>query len=187
MKVSRERVLESRKLILEAAGRLFRERGFASVTVSEVMKAAGLTHGGFYGYFKSKEDLIAQSLADLLERADIPPGEIGTIARQYLSPDHRDNWGLGCPVAALAPETIRSGSSARAEMTAGLERRIDGLARAVHASGEALGRRAAIGSLAAMVGALILARASEDAALSNEILDETSAWLGAQKSASMRE
>lgn len=186
MKVSREQVLENKKLILEAAGRLFREHGFESVTVSDVMKAAGLTHGGFYGYFKSKEDLISQSLADLLERTEIPPVGISTLAQQYLSPDHRDNFAFGCPVAALAPETIRHSGSARVEMTAGLKRRIEGLTQAFHASDEALGRRAAIGSLAAMVGALILARASDDVDLSNEILDETSAWLSAQESSRMR-
>ena len=76
MKVSREQVLENKRTILEAAGRLFRERGFDSVTVADVMKSAGLTHGGFYGYFKSKDDLIAQALAEVLGRAATPPPDL---------------------------------------------------------------------------------------------------------------
>ncbi|NWC97078.1 TetR/AcrR family transcriptional regulator, partial [Pseudomonas sp. IPO3779] len=62
MKVSREQVAQNRVNILEAASRLFRAKGYEAVTVAEVMKAAGLTHGGFYGYFASKDDLVAQSL-----------------------------------------------------------------------------------------------------------------------------
>ena len=69
MKVSREQVTENRRTILEAASRLFRERGFEAVTVAEIMKAAGLTHGGFYGYFKSKDELIAAALAEAMTRA----------------------------------------------------------------------------------------------------------------------
>ena len=69
MKVSREQVTGNRARILEAAGRLFRERGFDGVSVAEVMRAAGLTHGGFYGYFRSKDDLVAHTLAALMSRA----------------------------------------------------------------------------------------------------------------------
>jgi AcrR family transcriptional regulator len=65
MRVSRKQVEENKQTILTAAGRLFRERGFDAVTVTDIMKSAGLTHGGFYGYFKSKDDLIAQTLAEL--------------------------------------------------------------------------------------------------------------------------
>lgn len=66
MKVSREQMAENRRRILDAASRLFREKGFDAVSVAEVMKAAGLTHGGFYGHFSSKDDLIAQTLAHAL-------------------------------------------------------------------------------------------------------------------------
>src|SRR5215211_1568681 len=101
MRVSREQVAENRRKILEAAGRLFRERGFEAVTVAEVMQAAGLTHGGFYRHFKSKDDLIAQTLAHAL--ADDAAGEtdLARYARDYLSPAHRDNVTGGCPVAGL--------------------------------------------------------------------------------------
>lgn len=179
MKVSREQVLENKRTILEAAGRLFRERGFEAVTVADVMKSAGLTHGGFYGYFTSKDDLIAQALAEVLGRAAAPPADLADYAARYLSPAHRSDVAGGCPVAALASETIRQPGGARAEMTAGLKAQIERLSR-IAPRGPAHKRRAAIGSWAAMVGAMILARMSDDAELSDEVLSETRAWLAAQ-------
>ena len=185
MKVSREQVLENKRTILEAAGRLFRERGFEAVTVADVMKSAGLTHGGFYGYFQSKDDLVAQALAEVLGRDASPPADLADYAKRYLSPDHRSNVAGGCPVAALASETIRQPGGARAEMTAGLKAQIERLSR-IAPGDPARKRRAAIGSWAAMVGAMILARMSDDAELSDEVLSETRAWLAAQDHAKPR-
>ena len=96
MRVSRKQVAENRRRILEAAGRLFRAKGFEAVTVAEVMRAAGLTHGGFYGHFGSKDDLIAQTLAYALlagedrqrSRAEV---DLARYAAGYLSPRHRDD------------------------------------------------------------------------------------------------
>ena len=85
MRVSREHVAENRRAILEAASRLFRERGYESVTVAEVMKVAGLTHGGFYGYFASKEQLIAAALADVFSKRPEPSGDLASYAAGYLS------------------------------------------------------------------------------------------------------
>jgi TetR/AcrR family transcriptional repressor of nem operon len=177
MRVSREQVLENRRTILEAAGRLFRERGFEAVSVADVMKAAGLTHGAFYGYFKSKDDLTDQAVAEALGSAETPRAELATLAEQYLSPAHRDNVAGGCPVAALASEAPRQPGGVRAEMTAGLKRQIDHLSRVAPGMDEAQRRRAAIGSWAAMVGGLILARMSDDPDLSDEVLSQTQAWL----------
>src|ERR1700761_1646079 len=116
MRVSREQFRENREKILEAAGRLFRERGFEAVGVADVMKAAGLTHGGFYGHFKSKDDLIAQATV----AAGLPfveqwakavetqgPKAFGTIAEQYLSDRHCQGVGAGCQIAAIGPEIAR--------------------------------------------------------------------------------
>jgi TetR/AcrR family transcriptional repressor of nem operon len=180
MRVSREQVLENKRTILDAAGRLFRERGFESVTVSDVMKAAGLTHGGFYGYFKSKDDLIAQAMGALIGDGASQTPDIRTFAAQYLSPEHRDNFSCGCPVAALASEIIRQPGDVRAEMTAGLKRQLENLARVAPGLDQDDKRHAAIGSWAAMVGALTLARMTSDAALSDEILKETRSWLAKQ-------
>ena len=181
MRVSRQQVQENKRAILQSAGRLFRERGFDAVTVTDVMKSAGLTHGGFYGYFKSKEDLIAQTLAELQEDAEPYSADLTTLSAQYLTPAHRDNFACGCPVAALASETIRQPEGARIEMTAGLKRQIERLSKVAPGTDEAGKRREAIGSWAAMVGALILARMATDTVLSEEILSETRAWLATQE------
>jgi TetR/AcrR family transcriptional repressor of nem operon len=180
MRVSREHVAENRRTILDAAGRLFRERGYDAVTVADIMQAAGLTHGGFYGYFKSKEALMAGALADVLARRPEPSGDLASYAAGYLSRAHRDNRAAGCPTAALAAETVRLTGGARTEMTTGLRRQIDRLSRLAPGTDAARKRRAAIGGWAAMVGAMILARVSDDPALSNEVLDQTQAWLAEQ-------
>ena len=95
MKVSREQVAENRQRILDAAARLFRERGFENVTVAEVMSAAGLTHGGFYGHFDSKEALIDAAMAHLTssQRGRVTLANAGRYADTYLSRQHRDNVG----------------------------------------------------------------------------------------------
>lgn len=178
MRVSREQMAENRRKILEAASRLFREDGFEAVTVAQVMAAAGLTHGGFYGHFESKDDLIAQALAHALQPG--PSTELGlaAYARAYLARSHRDDLAGGCPLAALSPEAARQGGAARTEMTAAVKRRVEKLSATAPGDTESEQRRAAIGSWAAMVGAVVLARLSDDPALSDEILAETHAWIG---------
>ena len=176
MRVTREQMAEHRRKILESAGKLFRAKGFEAVTVAEVMQAAGLTHGGFYGHFKSKDDLVAETLAQAFKPGK-SSGDLAAFTRSYLSPKHRDDFAGGCSTAGLAAETIRQAPAARTAMTAGLRQTIERLS--LQAAGEtgAARRRAAIGPWAAMVGALVLARASDDLKLSDEILSEVRAWL----------
>ena len=177
MKVSREQVAENRRTILEAASRMFREHGYDSVTVADIMKAAGLTHGGFYGYFASKDELIAAALADVLSKRPEPTGDLADYATGYLSTAHRDNREGGCPTAALAAETIRLAGEPRTEMTDGVKRQIARLSAIAPGETGVQKRQAAIGIWAAMVGAMILARVSDDPALSAEILEQTRSWL----------
>ena len=123
--------------ILEAAGRLFRTRGFEAVTVAEVMHAAGLTHGGFDGHFRSEDDLIAETLAHVLPAGDDRQRsraefDLARYAASYLSPRHRDNLAEGCPTAALGADTIRQAPEAAAAMTAALRRRIEAIWARVH-------------------------------------------------------
>jgi TetR/AcrR family transcriptional repressor of nem operon len=177
MKVSKAQVDDNRRTILEAAGRLFRQRGFDAVSVSQVMTAAGLTHGAFYGYFRSKDELVAAALADLLATPR-PAGKWAQSAARYLSPGHRDDSAGGCPVAALAGDAGRESPRARATMATGIERMI---ARQTDAAGEDAGRIAAVGRVAAMVGALILSRAIGEGELSEEVLSATRAWIGADE------
>ena len=180
MKVSREQVAENRRRILAEAGRLFRARGFEAVTVSDVMTAAGLTHGGFYGYFGSKEDLIAAALEDVLATASPMPRDLDRYAEAYLSAAHREDRAGGCPVAALGAETIRHSSQARAAMTDGLRRQIDRLSEGAAGADPETRRQSAIGSWATLVGAMVLARMSDDAKLSDEVLAQARAWIGRQ-------
>jgi TetR/AcrR family transcriptional repressor of nem operon len=176
MKVSRKQVAANRQTILEAAGHLFRARGFEAVTVADVMKVAGLTHGGFYGYFKSKDDLIAETLAHVSAQG---PAEIdlARYAESYLSKRHCQDLAGGCPTAALGCETTRQTPEARAAMTKGLRQHIERLSRSAKGKTAAAKRRAAIGSWAAMVGAMIMARFSDDPELSEELLVQTRAWI----------
>lgn len=177
MKVSREQMLQNRNRILTEAGRLFREKGFDAVSVAEVMKAAGLTHGGFYGHFRSKDDLIAQAIGHAVG-SDTATDDLGASIDAYLSTPHRDHPGLGCPMAALAGLMGDQAPEARTAMAQRLAQQIDRLAAATPGADGPERRRAAIGSWSAMVGALILARSIDDPVLSGELLAETRAWIG---------
>lgn len=177
MKVSREQMAENRHRILDAASQLFRDKGFDAVSVAEVMKAAGLTHGGFYGHFNSKDDLIAQTLAHALSADSGGGGDLRTYLDAYLSPRHRDNPAGGCPTAGLAAAIRHQSPAARSAMTEGLRSQIDRISTALPELDPADRRRAAIGSWAAMVGAVILARAADDPALSDDVLQQTRAWI----------
>ena len=168
MKVSREQMAENRRRILDVASRLFRDKGFDAVSVAEVMNAAGLTHGGFYGHFSSKDDLIAQTLAHVLAADAGGGGDLRAYVDAYLSPRHRDNAAGGCPTAGLAADIRHQTPAARSAMTEGLRSQIDRIGKALPELDAADRRRAAIGSWAAMVGAVILARAIDDPALSDE-------------------
>lgn len=180
MKVSREQMAENRVRILDAASRLFREKGFEAVTVANVMKAAGLTHGGFYGHFESKDDLVAQTLAHSLKASAGKTIDLGVFIDNYLSPEHRDHPGNGCPTAGLAAETRHQSPAAQTAMTVGLREQIDRLSQAIPGTCNADRRRDAIGNWAAMVGAVILARAIDDPEFSDEVLDQTRAWIEAR-------
>jgi TetR/AcrR family transcriptional repressor of nem operon len=173
MKVSREQVQQHRERVLDAAARLFRERGFDGVSVAEVMKAAGLTHGAFYGHFDSKDSLIREALAygktlgwyrgaDAQSAAD--------YADAYLSTRHRDNRGSGCPIASLGPEASRASADVRATLTRSIRRQIDRFSAASPGTTPAQRRRAAIAAYSVMVGAVVLARIVDDEKLSDEIL-----------------
>jgi TetR/AcrR family transcriptional regulator, transcriptional repressor for nem operon len=180
MKVSREQVAEHRARILAAAARLFRLRGFDDVTVAEVMKDAGLTHGAFYGYFPSKEALIAEAVGEALPPAPdkaMPRRPAADYADGYLSVRHRDNKATSCLFSSLGTEAARGSADLRHSMTEAVRSRINHLS--VEAEGDTAHekRRAAIAAWSAMVGAMMLARLVDDEKLSKEILKETRASL----------
>jgi TetR/AcrR family transcriptional repressor of nem operon len=170
---------EKHARILDQAARLFRERGFSGVSVGEIMKETGLTHGPFYNHFASKEALMAESLAHAsalaLARVEtVPPDAAGRDAyiASYLSPEHRDAPGAGCPMAALGPEVARE-PALRATFTAHLKSTYERMAAHFPWSAQRHARRDTIRAVSAMVGAMVLARAVDDEALSREILQET--------------
>src|SRR5258708_7675930 len=123
MRKSREEAAQTRKHIVRAAARQFREKGIAATGLAELMKAAGLTHGGFYKHFASKDRLVAEATAaavdSLLKEMAAHPTFKSAVAA-YLSTRHRDNPASGCPLAALGDELARSGKEARAAATAGV-------------------------------------------------------------------
>jgi len=179
MKVSREQFLQNRERILEAAGRLFRTHGFEQVGVADVMKAASLTHGGFYGHFKSKDDLIAQVAGQasdsILGRwramgAAQGPGALEAIAASYLSLDHRDEPAGGCVAAALGAEISRQ-PRARSTVTDGVKDIIGVLQTLAPGASEEERRKRALALYAGWVGAMVLARMTDDEAFSREVLE----------------
>jgi TetR/AcrR family transcriptional repressor of nem operon len=160
--------------IVREASRLFRERGFENVSVGEVMKAAGLTHGAFYAHFGSKEELEAAAVA---YGQGVSLGRLqrnkkktrGMFEDRYLSPWHRDNPGDGCTMAALGPEVARSAPELKAAFEQGLEDIL---------SARGGDRKEAIFREAAMMGGVVLARAVRDPRLSDEILKSVRQKLG---------
>jgi TetR/AcrR family transcriptional repressor of nem operon len=179
MKVSREQVSEHKTRVLDAAGRLFRERGFDNVTVAEIMKAAGLTHGAFYGHFPSKEALVAEAIAHAVTPAPgaAQPKAAAEYADSYLNVTHRDNRAGGCNFAGLGTEAARGSPELRHAMTASVERQIQRFADASPGKTAQEKRRAGVLAWSAMVGAVVLARIVDDEKLSEEILKETRASL----------
>jgi TetR/AcrR family transcriptional repressor of nem operon len=179
MKVSRAQAAENRERILDVATRLFRERGIDGIGVADLMQAAGLTHGGFYGHFESKEDLVAQACARAVSRmrqnwtnvVDQATGDpLEALAATYLTPKHRDGAGRGCPMAALGSEVARQGPTVRRAFTDELRPFLDYLSRVVQGSSNNLRRQKALAAYAGLVGALVVSRAVDDPDLSNEIL-----------------
>lgn len=183
MRVSREQMVENRARILREASRLFREHGFAAVTVADVMKAAGQTHGGFYSHFASKDDLIAATVAEALTGESSGMADLEAWTDAYLSPLHRDNPARGCPTASLAGLMPRQTPAARAAMARGLETQLARFAAALPDQNDMERRREAIGRWSAMVGAVVLSRAVDDPALADELLAQTRAWLAKGKGA----
>lgn len=164
--------------ILAEGARLFRERGFDGAGVAEIMKAAGLTHGGFYAHFASKDALEAATVehatAESIETLYAPASASADPRRHflnaYLSPLHRERTGSGCVTAALGPEVARHGA-ARATFTQGLRQTLTVIAGWFRKDADkAEAERQAIRLFSAAVGALILSRAVDDPALSDRIL-----------------
>jgi TetR/AcrR family transcriptional repressor of nem operon len=178
MRVSRAQAAENRERILEVAAKLFRERGIDGIGVVDLMKSAGLTHGGFYGHFKSKDDLVAQACGraaqkmreNWIKQLDQASDPLEAFADTYLATKHRDNAGRGCTTAALGSEIARQSTAVRHIFTEELKPFIDYLSGIVQGNSASLRRERAFALYASLVGAIVIARAVDDPALSNETL-----------------
>ena len=183
MKVSKSQAAEHRAGIVESAARLYREKGLSGVGVAEITRDAGLTHGGLYRHFESKDALAREACLRAFEWTITPldglepDGEASSTAKlqamvdSYLSASHRDHPGEGCPAAALATDAARAGPEMSEVFAQGVERNIQRFMRVLE--GEPVEKRAqTMVMLSSMIGALVLARATAagNPALSEEIL-----------------
>ena len=179
MRVSRIKAAENRQTVIDAASRLFRDRGFDGIGLKDLMKGAGLTQGAFYKQFASKEDLAAQASRRAMEHAfnrfsaaaaANPDDPLGAAIALYLSTEHREERMDGCPVAALGSDAARQGADVKASFEAGIREYLKMLGLWVdEAEGkEPSGKAMAI--LSTMVGAMVLSRAVNDEQLSKQFL-----------------
>ncbi|HEV3491198.1 MAG TPA: TetR/AcrR family transcriptional regulator [Reyranella sp.] len=177
---------ESRRRIIDAAAAAFRARGIAGISIADIMRQVGLTHGGFYAHFKSKEDLIAETLAELQKArmarfedmaARAPDEALLGAADFYLSSRHREHPETGCSIATLGSELARTQGAARRQISTNIEAWLDRFAEAAPGKDPAERRRQARGAFAAMIGGLILARAIEDPHESDEVLADVRTFL----------
>ncbi|MEV7427548.1 MULTISPECIES: TetR family transcriptional regulator [unclassified Streptomyces] len=191
-RITKEDKARNRQNILEAAGRMFRSQGIDAVGIAELMNEAGLTHGGFYNHFASKNDLavevcgasFAASLGSLARTIEDGPDQGGSplerVTAGYLSTAHRDDPDGGCPSASLVTDAGRHSEDVQSVYAEGVEGYLTGFAAEFLREAEEKGheldsgeaRRRAIRLLSEMVGALMLARAVRhvEPELSDEIL-----------------
>jgi len=182
-RVSRAEAESHREQITEASSRLFRERGIKGVSVADLMGAAGLTHGGFYGHFESKDALAGVAVAHAFEQsaerwrsriAAQPDNHAGraVLVDKFLSPQSLKAVGLGCPTVSLSTDVARepAGAPIRGAYVDGLESLVQILAGVEDGPDAAARRSAALADFATLAGALMLARATEGSPLSAQIL-----------------
>jgi TetR/AcrR family transcriptional repressor of nem operon len=176
---SKAQKARTHKRIVSIASKRFREKGLAGFGIAELMKEAGLTVGGFYKHFDSRDDLVAEAVNSAFggwkRRVDAsksggPPVSYEKLIDDYLSEAHRDNPGTGCAFSALAPEIARSDKRTRALTSEQVRSDIQLIAALHPAKDERTARSRAILAFSALVGAMSLARAVSEVALSREIL-----------------
>ncbi len=171
---------ETHQKLLKAASRLLREKGPDRLTVPEVMSAVGLTHGGFYAHFKSKDDLIAETIDSIFEFSrgrsrkmldGMPAAHaLATFVDFYVSEDHRDHPTRGCPLVMLSSDMPRQSKKVRSAFDAGAQSLKSMLEHYIRERGLAEPETLAATVLSAMAGAVALARAVTDKALSDDLL-----------------
>jgi TetR/AcrR family transcriptional repressor of nem operon len=179
VRYGKEHKLVTRRRIIETAGRRLKRDGIDGSGVATLMADAGLTNGAFYAHFASKEDLVATAVTDQLSGqreslAAVGPGRAGVeqIVRAYLSPEHRDNPGEGCPSAALLDEIGRCAEPTKQAYTDGVLGIIDDMAARLAPDDPRSARTTTLSVYASMVGTLQLSRVVTDRQLADDLLDQ---------------
>ena len=183
MKLSKEQAAANKQQIIETAVSSFKEHGVGAVGVSEIMKEAGFTHGGFYNHFESKEDLIAAAYAAAFEegiagvREVVKKGKLSSAIDNYLSVSQRDAPAKACPTAGLVTDAVRQNRQVRSAYTQGIADYVDAMQEKMKGASASVRRHKAMSTLAMMVGAMTMARAIGDAneELSVDFLDAAKA------------
>jgi TetR/AcrR family transcriptional repressor of nem operon len=180
MRYSREHKLETHARIVKRASVRLREKGAHGVGVADLMKDAGLTHGGFYAHFDSREALVIEAFAYAMDRSterwrklseQTPPDKrFAAVVNAYLSAVHRDDPGHGCAVPSLGAEIARESPKTRKAFAAKLEQMIGMLAEQIPGLPPKAARKQAMAALGTMMGTLVMARIAGNGELSDEIL-----------------
>jgi TetR/AcrR family transcriptional repressor of nem operon len=179
MRVSRVQAEKNRETVIEVASRLFREHGFDGIGLKDLMEGAGLTQGGFYKQFASKDDLAAQASRRALESASRrwsaaaeanPEDPLGAVVEFYLSTGHRAERMDGCPVVALGSDAARQGADVKASFEAGIREYLKMLGGWIGEADDEVPNARAMAVLSTMVGAVLLSRAVNDDQLSKRFL-----------------
>jgi TetR/AcrR family transcriptional repressor of nem operon len=173
--------LQTRSRIVETASHGLRQSGADGVSVVDLMKLAGLTHGGFYSHFESREALVIEAFAQAMDRTvydwlkrtrGLPAEErFDAVIEGYLSPSHRDNRARGCVLPALGTDIARSSPKARRMFARKFDEMIEALAPLFPNKSPKQARQLATSALATMMGSIVLARAAGDKKLSGDILE----------------
>jgi TetR/AcrR family transcriptional repressor of nem operon len=180
MRYSREHKLETHARIVKRASVRLREKGAHGIGVADLMKDAGLTHGGFYAHFESREALVIEAFAHAMDRSterwrklaeQTPPAQrLAAIADSYLTPVHRDDPGHGCAIPTLGAEIARESPKTRKAFAVKLEEMIDALAAQISDLPRKAARKQAMAVIATMMGTLVMARVAGNGEFSEEIL-----------------
>jgi TetR/AcrR family transcriptional repressor of nem operon len=181
---------ETRDRVVKIAAKALREKGPEGVGVAEVMREAGLTHGGFYAHFPSKDAFLTESLKEIMTQSaerrrqlteGLQPREaLAAYVDYYVSALHRDHPAAGCPLVALNSELPRQPKKFRAAFDEGTKRLVAWLSQWMAAAGIENPDKLAVSTLSAMVGAVALSRAISDRNLSDELLNAARAGIKAQ-------
>lgn len=181
MRYSKDHKAETHAKIVKHASSQLREKGTRGIGVADLMKEAGLTHGGFYAHFQSREDLVIEAIAHAMDQTtarwgklvqDKPAEErLAMLVDVYLTTQHRDGAGRGCAIPSLAADVVRESPKTRRVFLGKFEDMIDLFAGQLSDPSSAEARQKAISTIATLMGTLVLARVAGNSAFSHEILD----------------